>query len=64
MVNQLEKIDQLDGHQLKIVDINTDQDLVARYGSRIPILIANGTILCQFQLDRDAVINYIAQAYD
>jgi len=36
---------------LKRVDISGDEDLLQRYGLKIPVLTLEGKVLCQFRLD-------------
>ena len=40
---------------LEIVDIADDDELEAKYGTRIPVLEFAGQEICQYHLDRDAV---------
>ncbi|MCJ7556563.1 MAG: glutaredoxin family protein [Gammaproteobacteria bacterium] len=36
---------------LKIVDIDSDDDLLRRYAVKIPVLVLNGETICQYRLD-------------
>lgn len=43
-----------------VVDIADDADLEARYGWRIPVLMADGEFVCAYRLDPDRVQAYLA----
>ena len=40
---------------VEVVDIQGDADLERRYGSRIPVLLADGDFVCAYRLDRGRV---------
>ena len=40
---------------VEVVDIDTQQALLKRYGVRIPVVTLDGVELCQYHLDRDAL---------
>ena len=42
-----------------VVDIADDPDLEARYGRRIPVLLANDDFVCSYRLDLDRVRGYL-----
>lgn len=44
--------------QLEMVDIDSNAELVARYGERIPVLTANGEEICHYHLDPIALDAY------
>lgn len=37
--------------QVRVVDISHDAELERKYGSRIPVLLADGEFLCAYRLD-------------
>jgi predicted thioredoxin/glutaredoxin len=37
---------------VQVVDIDQDPDLQRRYGTRIPVLMADGDFVCAYRLDR------------
>lgn len=41
--------------ELEILDIDTCEKWRRRYGLRIPIVMFNGTEICQYTLDKDAI---------
>ena len=43
-----------------VVDVDSDPALVARYGARVPVLVANEEEICHFHLARDRVIALLA----
>ena len=42
--------------QIAVVDIDTRAELKERYDIRVPVLEKDGVFLCQYQLDRAAVL--------
>ncbi len=47
--------------QIELVDIDTDTELTARYGVRIPVLVADGEEICHYHLDPIALDAYFAR---
>ncbi len=41
--------------QMQWIDVDTSPALQQRYGSRVPVLVVDGRVLCQYLLDREAV---------
>jgi hypothetical protein len=41
--------------QVSVVDVDDQPDLAAKYGSRVPVLLADGEFVCCYRLDRDRV---------
>lgn len=41
--------------RVQVVDISGDADLERRYGSRIPVLMADGDFVCAYRLDSERV---------
>lgn len=52
-------------HQLAfdflVVDIDTDKDLVARYGERIPVLVGGEEEICHYHFDLAALGEYLSR---
>jgi hypothetical protein len=44
-----------------LVDVDGDPDLKALYGTRIPVLVGEGVVLCEGRLDADAVRAFLDQ---
>lgn len=40
---------------VEVVDISDDDDLERLYGARVPVLTADGEVVCAYYLDRDKV---------
>jgi predicted thioredoxin/glutaredoxin len=54
MVTELEAL----GRRLRlppisIVDVDSDPELVRRYGLNVPVLLLDGTVVCRHRLDAD-----------
>lgn len=41
--------------RVRVVDIDGDPELTRKYGTRIPVLLANGEFVCAYRLDRQRV---------
>lgn len=41
--------------RVQVVDITGDSELEARYGRRIPVLLADGDFVCAYRLDLERV---------
>lgn len=48
--------------EVAVVDIAGDPELEARYGRRIPVLMADDDFVCSYRLDLDRVRGYLKQA--
>ena len=46
---------------LEVVDIADDDELEARFGTRIPVVEFAGEPICQYHLDREAVAELVRQ---
>lgn len=46
---------------LEIVDVDSDDQLAARYGERVPVLVAEGRELCHYHLDSSVLSAYFAE---
>jgi hypothetical protein len=44
-----------------VIDIADDPELEARYGRRIPVLMADDDFVCSYRLDLDRVRGYLRQ---
>ncbi len=53
-----------DRWRLDIVDIDSDERLLQQYGDRVPVLEFDGRLLCQYTLDRQAVLAALQSARD
>ena len=43
---------------VKLVDIDCDADLVARYGHKVPVLVGGGEEICHYFLDEPQLSEY------
>ena len=50
------------GLALAEIDVDTDPDLEARWGERVPVLLADGRELCHYRLDLRALAAFLAYA--
>ena len=46
---------------LEVVDVDSDDELAARYGERVPVLVGEGRELCHYQLDAASLGAYFAK---
>ena len=46
------------GFEIRVRDVDDDPELVARYGDRVPVLLAGDRELCCHFLDEDSVREY------
>ena len=44
-----------------IIDISGDAELEAKYGRRVPVLLADGEFVCAYRLDRERMKQWVAQ---
>lgn len=52
--------DALDGFELVEFDVDSDPELLRRYGARVPVLTGpDGTEICHYFLDAGAVRRYL-----
>ena len=47
--------------ELEIVDVDSDPALEARYGERVPVIVAASGELCHYQLDPGKVNEYLSK---
>ena len=46
---------------LEVVDVDSDDELAARYGERVPVLVAEGKEICHYHLDSSVLSAYFAE---
>ena len=44
-----------DAAQVQVVDIEGNPDLEAKYGRRIPVVLADGEVVCCYRLDKERI---------
>jgi thioredoxin reductase (NADPH) len=59
MVEALRGLQAGEGFELAVVDVDASAELEARYGERVPVLVAGERELCHFRLDRAALTAYL-----
>ena len=42
-------------HPFDVVDVDSDATLAARYGTSVPVLVADGREICRYHLDLEAL---------
>ena len=59
--HMLEQLAELLGPQVpvQVVDIEGDPELERKYGTRIPVLLADGEFVCAYRLDPERVRAYV-----
>lgn len=45
-------------YQLNVIDITANEQLESEYGTRIPVLLAADTEICQYFFDAEAITKY------
>lgn len=48
-------------YQCHVLDVDSDSELVHRYGARLPVLVESGVEICESRFDADAIMEYVAQ---
>jgi thioredoxin reductase (NADPH) len=51
-----------EGVELREIDVDADAALEARWGERVPVLLAGERELCHYRLDRGALAAFLAAA--
>ncbi len=46
-------------NDVTVIDISDDPGLEAKYGQRIPVLLADGEFVCAYRLDEQRVRGYL-----
>jgi hypothetical protein len=58
MQHQLQSLQAERPFALEVVDIDSDPALEAQYGTRVPVLLSGETEICQYFLDKQALLQY------
>ena len=45
--------------QIVVRDVDADPAWIARYSDRVPVVCCDGAVICQYNLDRQAVLDKI-----
>jgi hypothetical protein len=45
---------------VEVTDVDSNPDLAARYGQKVPVLLADGEFLCSYRLDRERLQPHLA----
>jgi hypothetical protein len=53
-----ELLDAAEAARVEVIDISTDFELERKYGTRIPVLFADGDFVCDYRLDVERVNRY------
>lgn len=61
MIEALEGLGPQLGFSIRVVDVDADQGLEARYGERVPVLEGSGQEICHYVLDRAALDAFLAR---
>lgn len=51
-------------YQCHVLDVDSDSELVHRYGARLPVLVGGGIEICELHFDADAIMEYVRQYSD
>lgn len=51
--------DQLD---IEVIDVDSRDDWRRKYDSRVPVIEFDGQLVCEYSLDRDAIMQIIAES--
>lgn len=57
-LNDLRSLLGYEGYTCHVIKIDSDPELMQRYGARIPVLVAGGVELCEQILNEEVVLNY------
>jgi hypothetical protein len=49
----------LDLPALEVVDVDSDPELVRRYGLHVPVLLLDGTVVCRHRLDAGELVRLL-----
>ena len=63
MIHALQSMQEQGVFEFEVVDIDSDHQLVSRYGERIPVLLAikDGPEICHYHLDQAALDAYLSK---
>jgi thiol-disulfide isomerase/thioredoxin len=59
MLQELQQLNETYSFEIKTIDIREDPIFKERYGTRIPVLVADGVELCHFTLDKEIVLSHL-----
>jgi thioredoxin reductase (NADPH) len=45
---------------VELVDVDSDADLAARYGHKVPVLVGGGEEICHYFLDEQQLTEYLS----
>jgi hypothetical protein len=48
--------------KVRLVDVDADAETRRKYGNRIPVLLADGEMVCCYRLDRERIAPYLNAA--
>jgi hypothetical protein len=55
LIDDLARVLESSQAQVAVIDITDDAGLEAKYGRRIPVLLADGEFVCAYRLDEERV---------
>jgi len=58
---QLLRIQKRHGFQLDEVDISRDEKLLAKFGTRIPVIWVNGRLLSKYRVDEKRLLEFLRE---
>ena len=62
LLEELEKFCSKQPFIYETIEISNDDELEKRYGTKVPVVEYNGTTLCEYFLDIDAINVYFGQS--
>ena len=62
MISALQLMQKQSAFEFEVIDIDSDSQLISRYGERIPVLLAfkDGPEICHYHLDQAALDAYLS----
>lgn len=63
MIDILQSMQEQSAFKFEVINVDTDPQLISRYGERIPVLLAfkNGPEICHYYLDQAALNVYLSK---
>ena len=61
MLAQLKSLQESQGFELKVLDVDADPALELRFGEWVPVLMGGDEEICHYFLDRTALDAYLAK---
>lgn len=46
--------------RVRLVDVDVDSETRRKYGARIPVLLADGEMVCHYHVDRERIRPYLS----